>query len=229
MEPLNEKADDIDIKANNPVSLKLKIFLGILIALIIILIITIIIIAVRKKKEIVEKIIEKEVKSEEIDWNFYGTIMNNIAYSQQGIINNTFKLDGENYNESIGNLNNGNDYDENERNIYDLYIPYYAEKRKDQNNGIILFIHGGSWIEGSKESFDTFCKVYAQMGYITATMSYTLLNGNYKDYNIFRILDEITACIQSIIVQLKGKGFNEKKLKIAIAGYSAILLYYILI
>ena len=233
MEPLNEKMDDIDIKPNNPVSLKLKILLGILIALIIILIITIIIIAVRKKKEIVEKIIEKEVKSEEIDWNFYGIIMNNISYSQQGKINNTFKLDGENYNESIGNLNNGNDYDENQRNIYDLYIPYYATKRKDQNNGIILFIHGGSWIEGSKESFETFCKVYAQMGYITATMSYTLLNGNYKDYNIFRILDEITACIQSIIVQLKDKGFNEEKLKIAIAGYSAgghlTLLYTYLI
>ena len=141
--------------------------------------------------------------------------------SSNGKIINTFKENGTNYNESIGNINNGSDYDENERNIYDLYIPYYATKRHDQNNGIILFIHGGSWIEGYKELMGNFCKEYAQMGYITATMSYTLLNGYYKDYNIFRILDEITSCIESIVEQLKMREFNEDKLKIASAGYSA--------
>ena len=59
------------------------------------------------------------------------------------------------------------------------------------------------------------------MGYITETMSYTFLNGNYKDYNIYRNMDEITACIQSIEEQLKDKGFKKEKLAIAIAGYSA--------
>jgi hypothetical protein len=42
------------------------------------------------------------------------------------------------------------------------------------------------------------------MGYITATLGYTLLNGNYKNYNVFRQLDEITACIQSIIPYSSG-------------------------
>ena len=65
------------------------------------------------------------------------------------------------------------------------------------------------------------CKEYDQMGYIIATMGYTLLNGYYKNYNIFRILDEITACIESIIEQLKMRQFSEDKLKIAIGGYSA--------
>ena len=41
------------------------------------------------------------------------------------------------------------------------------------------------------------CTRYAKMGYITATMGYTLLSGNYPHYNIYRILDEITACIRT--------------------------------
>ena len=222
MEPLNEKENAINGNSENSSSSKLKIYLGILIAIIIILIAVIIIIAVKKKTKIVEKIIEKEVQPDQnIDWNVYGTITYNISYSSQGKIKNTFKENEENYNETIGNLNNGNDYDENERNNYNLFIPYYALKNVDENNGIILFIHGGSWIGGEKESFNLFRKMYAETGYITATMGYTLLNGEYKDYNIYRIMDEITACIQSIVGQLKEKGFKEEKLSIAIAGYSA--------
>jgi acetyl esterase/lipase len=114
------------------------------------------------------------------------------------MIVNSFKENGENYNSTIGNINEGNNYEKNERNVYSLYIPYSATQRKTENNHIILFIHGGSWIGGDKESLEPFCRIYAQMGYITATLGYTLLNGDYKNYNIFRQLDEITACIQSI-------------------------------
>ena len=221
MEPLNDQRDSNAI-TNNTISRKIKIYFSLLIVIIILLIIALlIVIFVIKRKEKIIEIEPDDNKDQPIDWNIYGTIISNISYSKNGKIINTFKENGTNYNESIGNINNGRDYDENERNIYDLYIPYYATKRHDQNNGIILFIHGGSWIEGYKELMGNFCKEYAQMGYITATMSYTLLNGYYKDYNIFRILDEITSCIESIVEQLKMREFNEDKLKIAIAGYSA--------
>ena len=52
-------------------------------------------------------------------------------------------------------------------------------------------------------------------------MSYTLLNGNYKEYNIFRILDEITATLKGIKKFLGEKGFNEAKLELIISGSSA--------
>ena len=52
---------------------------------------------------------------------------------------------GVNYNSDLGEINSGNDYEKNERNIYDLYIPYSTEFTKDKHNGIIFFIHGGSW------------------------------------------------------------------------------------
>jgi len=217
MEPLTEKESD-----SNTSSKKIKILLGILIAIIIILILVLIIVAVTKKTETItiEKIVEKETGN--IDWRFYGTIIPNISYANSNnIIINSFKENGDNYNSTIGNINNGKDYEKNERNTYSLYIPYSATQRKSENNNIILFVHGGSWIGGDKESLDPFCRIYAQMGYITATLGYTLLNGNYKDYNIFRQLDEITACIQSIIAKLKEQNFDENKLEIAIVGYSA--------
>ena len=62
---------------------------------------------------------------------------------------------------------------------------------------------------------------YAKYGYITATMSYTLLINNFTDYNIYKILDEITACIQSIKEELKSRNFDENKLEIALGGTSA--------
>ena len=221
MEPLNDQRDS-NASRNKTISRKIKIYFTILILLIILLIIALIIVIffIKRKEKIIE-IKPDDNKEKSIDWNMFGTIFSNLSYSQNGKIINSFKENSTNYNESIGNVNNGKDYDENERNIYDLYIPYYATKRHDQNNGIILFIHGGSWIEGYKESMGMFCKEYAQMGYITATMGYTLLNGYYKNYNIFRILDEITSCIESIVEQLKMREFNQDKLKIAIAGYSA--------
>ena len=155
-------------------------------------------------------------------WNdLYGNRTINIPYFKDDKISNTFKKGGDNYNNgTIGEINNGKDYDKNERNYYDLYIPYSSTKKKNKYNGIILFIHGGSWKYGDKSQMNFICSRYAKMGYITATMGYTLLD-KYKDSNIFRILDEITSCIKSIKEELINQGFNETKLEIAIGGASA--------
>lgn len=86
---------------------------------------------------------------------------------------------------------------------------------------------------GDKEGFDMYCKIFAQQGYITATMGYTLLKEPYKDFNIYRLLDEISACIKAIKVHLVKLGFDSSQLKLVIAGYSAgahlTLLYSYLI
>ena len=86
---------------------------------------------------------------------------------------------------------------------------------------------------GSKESMVTFYQLTSSHHYISATISYTLLNNYLTDSNIFRMLDEITACIKAIKRELKEQGFDENKLKLAIGGYSAsahlALLYSYLI
>ena len=154
-------------------------------------------------------------------FNFFGLKYPNLTYDDNGTIENTFKKNGDNYNESMGEINNGKDYEKNDRNIYDLYIPQYALDRKNEINGIILWIHGGAWKSGIKEEMDIFCHLYSQQGYISATVEYTLLFGKYKDFNIFRILDEITACIKAIKKYLINLGFSGNKLKLVIGGYSA--------
>ena len=155
-------------------------------------------------------------------WNdLYGIKLENLSYVDDELIPNSFKINGSNYKEDIGNVNNGKDYPKNERNIYTLYIPYSALKRNNKYNGVFLFIHGGSWIRGHKEDVEYFCTRYAKMGYITANFEYTLMSGEYPEYNIYRILDEVTACINSIRAQLESFGFNGYKLELAIGGLSA--------
>ena len=166
-------------------------------------------------------------------FEYFGKRYENISYDVEGKIENTFKQEGENFNEDIGNLNGGADYEKNERNIYDLYIPKNAENRKNEVNGIVLWIHGGSWIGGDLKQVEPLCKFINQLGYISASVGYTILVDYYKVFNIFKILDEITACIKAIKIELKNRGFDVNKLKLAIGGYSAgghlALLYSYLI
>ena len=97
----------------------------------------------------------------------------------------------------------------------------------------MLWVHGGGWIGGNLTMLEFLCGLYSPQGYISATMGYTLLNSNYTNYNIFRILDEITACIKDIKNRLKEKGFDIEKLSLGIGGHSAgghlTLLYSYLI
>ena len=121
MEPLNDLEKDSKTTEINTLSKKIKIIFGLLILIIIILIVIMISVAVTKKTEIVERIIEKESEQktdELINWKLYGLILYNLSYSQNGKIINSFKETGPNYNKSMGTINEGRDYDENERNKY---------------------------------------------------------------------------------------------------------------
>ena len=236
-----------NIKMKDKISLRLKLFIGALIIIVISLVISVIFL-VNKKPLVIEKIIYKEGKSEretqsliaqegdnkdyydlikekagykEPWYDLYGNRIVNISYAQNNIIPNSFKVGDVNYNLDIGNINEGKDYNKNERNIYNLFIPYTSLDKKNKHNGIILFIHGGQWTGGYKEDVENFSSRYAKQGYITATMEYTVLSENYTEYNIFRILDEITVCIKSILEELKIQGFNENKLELALGGVSS--------
>jgi len=146
----------------------------------------------------------------------------NVTYGVEGNkIENTFKVNGSNYNnQSFGIINNGKDYKRNpDRNTYDLFIPEGLDKNK--YNKILLFIHGGFYIIGDKTQLKPICQKLAKQGYITASMDYSLLNNTNYDSSIFKILDEIASAIKSIKKTLKEKGFNETKLELAIGGASS--------
>ena len=143
--------------------------------------------------------------------------MENISYAINSKINNTYGINGTNYNPEIGNINGGQDYEATERNIYNLYIPKSAMDKKDKYNGIFIYLHGGTRF---KEDMDYFCSRYAKMGYIAATVDYNEITTNSQNTNFFRYLDELTVAISDIKQKLKENGFNENKLELALGGHS---------
>ena len=147
-------------------------------------------------------------------------IYKNLTYAVNQKIINTFKETGEHYNEILGNINNGNDYDESDRNNFDICIPYNITKRKNKYNRIILYIHGGGWWAGHKMNISEICPRYEKYGFISSSLGYTLLRV-YNNTNMFRIIDEITHTINAIKDFLKGKGFDENKLELVLGGGSA--------
>ena len=180
--------------------LKLSLVISIIISLSIIILIVIILVILFMKR------LEKAGLSE--SWNdLYGQKKLNIPYFKNNVIINSFKKNGDNYKEEIGEVNNGNDYPKNERNYYDLFIPYSSIKNKNGINRIILFIHGGAWRHGNKNRVHFLCFRYAKYGYITASMNHTFLNNKNNESSVFRILDEINACIADIKQQLKNERF----------------------
>ena len=58
-------------------------------------------------------------------------------------------------------------YENENGNRYDLYIPAGLDRMQNQN--LILYIHGGSFNSGSKADGETWCRYYAAQGYITAS------------------------------------------------------------
>jgi len=82
-------------------------------------------------------------------------------------------------------------YGKHKRQILDFYLP-----KNTSNKGAILFIHGGSWISGDKESYINDLKYWCeQKGYASCAINYRYISGkaNYKD-----ILDDITNSLSKI-------------------------------
>lgn len=107
---------------------------------------------------------------------------------------------------------------ESERNVLDVYIPQAAYEREE--NGFILFIHGGSWATGNKEDKAADCIEAAAKGYIAATMSFTLRSGKTEEsYALDTVLDEIGLAIAKVKEFAAEKGINITK--VAPSGYSS--------
>ena len=146
--------------------------------------------------------------------------------NEEGKIVNTYKAGG--VNENQFHVNGDQDYvGDPDENNYDLYVPNTA-KRNDKHL-VMLFIHGGAWVGGFKTDMNQYVYEFANQGYITATIKYTLLNKNSllaegtdnPELSLFRDLDEIDACITSIKANLAKLGFDTSKTQLAIGGGSS--------
>ncbi len=111
-------------------------------------------------------------------------------------------------------------YGSHERHKLDILIP---EKPKC-TSGIILFIHGGGWIQGDKIGHIDDARHFCNLGYISATMNYRYVS---EDITVFDELDDITQALKTIKNECRNHGFNLEKLILsgASAGAHLSLLY----
>lgn len=109
------------------------------------------------------------------------------------------------WDESVGEIYSNLDYENDNGNQYDLYIPSGLDK--SENQYLILFIHGGSFNSGSKEDGESWCKYYATKGYITASVDYTLQNQG-KDASIYLMNEEIENAVRAIKQKTEELGYH---------------------
>ena len=109
------------------------------------------------------------------------------------------------WDESVGEIYSNLDYENDNVNQYDLYIPSGLDK--SENQYLILFIHGGSFNSGSKEDGESWCKYYATKGYITASVDYTLQNQG-KDASIYLMNEEIENAVKTIKQKTEELGYH---------------------
>lgn len=98
---------------------------------------------------------------------------------------------------------------------YDLYIPEGLDTTTPQP--LVLWIHGGGWISGDKKSMEQDALFSQANGYISASMNYDLLLN--EGASIDTMLDDITACMQSIQKELQSLGIKVDET--ALGGFSA--------
>ena len=109
------------------------------------------------------------------------------------------------WDESVGEIYSNLDYENDNGNQYDLYIPSGLDKLENQY--LILFIHGGSFNSGSKEDGESWCKYYATKWYITASVDYTLQNQG-KDASIYLMNEEIENAVKTIKQKTEELGYH---------------------
>ena len=92
-------------------------------------------------------------------------------------------------------------YGESDDQTLDLFLP----AGKTGNIGLVLFIHGGAWVTGTKESYLAEALRYQAMGYVTATINYRYIGNGVLPSDE---LDDITTSLRTIKAACIQKGVN---------------------
>lgn len=127
-------------------------------------------------------------------------------------------------------------YGKRGRQVYDLYVPKGLSKKAPQ--GVVLFIHGGTWSMGGKSNMSAPARMFAKAGYITATMSYDLLSddgsaitealgsdviahgtGSKDNATVYDMVDDVELCVKAIDKKVKKLGYKANAL--CVSGVSA--------
>lgn len=107
----------------------------------------------------------------------------------------------------------------------DVYLP----ANRTSNTGLVIFIHGGSFIGGEKEQYDAHVKELVRNDFAVVNINYRLVNGLGLDTSPVRHLqseikikdqvDDVSLAVDYAIAHAKEWQVSESK--IALAGHSA--------
>ena len=104
-------------------------------------------------------------------------------------------------------------YGTHERQVVDLFIP----EDVSGDLGLVLFIHGGAWIAGDKESYVGGMEYGAtSLGIATASVNYRYLS---EDVDIHDIIDDIDSALA--VIRAKGNEVGVNINKVLLTGDSA--------
>ncbi len=104
-------------------------------------------------------------------------------------------------------------YGTHERQVVDLCVPNDASG----DLGLVLFIHGGAWIQGDKESYEGGMNYGASdLGIATASVNYRYISENV---DLLDVLDDIDAALAAI--KEKGTEIGVNINKVLLTGDSA--------
>ncbi|MBE6747327.1 MAG: alpha/beta hydrolase [Ruminococcaceae bacterium] len=104
-------------------------------------------------------------------------------------------------------------YGTHERQVVDLFVPENASG----DLGLVLFIHGGAWIQGDKESYKGGMEYGAtNLGIATASVNYRYIS---DDVDLLDVLDDIDSALAK--VKAKGAEVGVNINKVLLTGDSA--------
>lgn len=106
-------------------------------------------------------------------------------------------------------------YGESENQVYDIDFPGKAAGCAKEY-GLLLYIHGGAWVGGDKDSYLSSIRSYNKFGVVCATMNYRFADENTT---CFDMLDDIDSVIRSAVELGKENGYNITR--VMFAGSSA--------
>lgn len=131
------------------------------------------------------------------------------------------------WNSSVGTEIKNLSYDTGNFHEYDLYLP--IDKSSSKSRHLILFVHGGAWMSGSKEDGTDYCKFFASKGYVAATINYSMTTGYMmpnlnlidKDHSVSipKIHEELKKAVVKIKEETSARGYD--LIDMATFGFSA--------
>jgi len=105
-------------------------------------------------------------------------------------------------------------YGSDEQQKFDIALP----ANRDENTGVIIFIHGGGWSTGDKSAFSKSLNFFANNGFACVTMNYRLADED-SDIKLPQMLDDIGEVIN--FISEKSAEWKISNNLFALVGHSA--------